>query len=76
MIARFGSCILTVLILTAHGGAAPTITKVDPPNWWVPHTWNPIQVLLMGDDLKGATVTTAAKGFKIETRYASDNGHY
>jgi glycosidase len=76
MIARFGSCVLTVLLFTVHAGAAPTITKVDPPNWWVPHTLNPIQVLLTGDDLKGATVTTASKGFKIETRYASDNGHY
>ncbi len=76
MIAQFGACVLTALMLTAHAGAAPTITKVDPPNWWVPHTMNPIQVLLTGNDLKGATVTTASKDFRIETRYASDNGHY
>jgi hypothetical protein len=46
MIARFGSWVLTVLLLTVHAGAVPTITKVDPPNWWVPHTLNPIQLLL------------------------------
>src|SRR5512140_2328308 len=56
--------------------AAPAVTKVEPPNWWVRHTRNPVQVLLTGTDLKGAVVSTAAKGFRIETRRTSENGHY
>jgi hypothetical protein len=40
--------------------AAPAVTKVEPPNWWLRHTRNPIQVLLTGADLKGAAVRTAA----------------
>lgn len=55
---------------------APVITKVDPPNWWVPHTLNPLQVMITGNDLKNAVVNSASRGFKIDTRYASDNGHY
>jgi glycosidase len=56
--------------------AAPKVEKVEPPNWWAPHTYNPVQILLTGSDLKGAAVTTAAKGFKIEVRAASDDGRY
>jgi neopullulanase len=56
--------------------AAPKVEKVEPPNWWTPHTYNPVQILLTGSDLKGAAVTTTAKGFKIEVRAASDDGRY
>lgn len=56
--------------------AAPTVQKVEPPNWWVPHTYNPVQILLTGSGLKGATVTPASKGFKIDVRAASDDGRY
>src|SRR3954447_22595604 len=56
--------------------AAPSVSKVEPPNWWVRHTRNPIQLLLTGADLKGATISTTALGFRVETRRTSDNGHY
>ena len=68
---------LCALVLTATvAAAAPKIDKVEPPNWWVPHTLNPVQILLTGQDLKGATVTTASRGFKIEVRSSSDDGRY
>ena len=56
--------------------AAPRIDKVEPPNWWTPHTYNPIQILLTGSDLKDAAVTPASPGFKIDVRHASGNGAY
>jgi glycosidase len=62
--------------LGALSFAAPTVTKVEPPNWWVGHTRNPVQVLLTGTELGGATVTAAAKGFRVEVRHTSANGHY
>ena len=65
-----------VLAGIAYATAAPRIDKVEPPNWWTPHTRNPIQILLTGGDLKDAVVTTASKGFKIGVRGASDNGAY
>lgn len=68
--------ILATLLLALQSQAAPVITKLDPPNWWVPYSRNPVQLLLTGHDLRGATVTSLSKGFKIDTRYASDNGHY
>src|SRR5512141_1547842 len=65
-----------LLLGAACAIAAPKVEKVEPPNWWAPHTYNPVQILLTGSDLKGAAVTTAAKGFKIEVRAASDDGRY
>jgi glycosidase len=64
------------LFVLASAMAAPKVDKVEPPNWWTPHTLNPVQVLLTGSDLGGAVVTTASKGFKIEVRKVSENGHY
>jgi glycosidase len=52
------------------------VNKVEPPNWWVRHTRNPVQVLLTGSDLNGAAVATSAKGFRIDLRRASDDGRY
>jgi len=42
--------------------AAPTVSKVEPPNWWPGHTLNPVRVLIRGTDLTGATVR--AEGLK------------
>ena len=46
-----GGAILAILA-AAPGYSPPRVTKVEPPNWWVGHTRNPIQVLLTGTDLK------------------------
>jgi glycosidase len=66
----------TLLAGVACAFAAPKVDKVEPPNWWTPYTWNPVQVLLTGSDLAGATVTTASRGIKIEVRTASESGRY
>jgi glycosidase len=67
---------LALACCTIAAAAAPRVDKVEPPNWWVPHTYNPVQLLLTGSDLKGASVTTSSRGFKIEIRNTSANGHY
>ncbi len=64
------------LLLSAATFAAPSIAKVEPPNWWVHHTLNPVQVLLTGTDLTGAVVASSTKGLRIEVRHISQNGHY
>ena len=68
-------CTLAAIGL-ACATAAPRIDKVEPPNWWVPHTLHPVQILLTGADLQDATVSTASKGFKIEVRHTSPDGRY
>ncbi len=34
---------LSALLWLANAAAAPRVDKVEPPNWWTPHTLNPIQ---------------------------------
>ena len=42
-------------VLTATGGAqSPTVTKVEPPNWWAGSTINPVRLLVRGTALAGA----------------------
>jgi len=33
---------------------APTVEKVEPPNWWAGHSINPVRVLVRGTNLAGA----------------------
>jgi hypothetical protein len=68
--------IFLALLLATAAYAAPSVTKVEPPSWWIRHTWNPVQIILIGSDLGGATVTAESKGFAVEVRRISENGHY
>src|SRR5262245_41432730 len=65
-----------VFALALTLNAAPTITKVEPPNWWTGHTRHPIQLLLTGSDLKGASVTSESRAMRVEMRRTSDDGRY
>jgi glycosidase len=49
-------CGVAALLLVARtaGAQAPTIEKVDPPNWWAGHSINPVRVLVRGRNLAGA----------------------
>ena len=33
---------------------APTVSKVEPPNWWRNHSVNPVRLLIRGTNLSGA----------------------
>jgi len=60
---KFDSDPISVLFALALGAAsvlpaqAPSVAKVDPPNWWAGHSINPVRVLVRGKDLTGARVT-------------------
>src|SRR4051794_33502543 len=75
-LAGFGLGLLAIGIFASSAIAAPEITKVEPPNWWVPYARNPIQVLLTGSELKDAQVSAGSPGFKVEVRQSSENGRY
>jgi len=55
-----------LLLVTAWRliAAAPEVNKVEPPNWWVGHSLNPVRLLIHGKDLKGSTVKCAEAGVK------------
>lgn len=54
----------------------PSVEKIEPPNWWVGHTVNPVRVLLSGRNLQSATVSSQSNFLKIANAKSSSNGHY
>lgn len=56
--------------------AAPSVTKVDPPNWWVDHTINPVRLLVRGTELSGARVTATDSGVEVMEAHSNSRGTY
>ncbi len=58
-----------LLTLAAAGlaFAQPTVTKVEPPNWWTQSKLNPIRMLIRGTNLTGATVSSDLKTANVKT---------
>jgi len=55
--------------------AAPTITRIEPPNWWAGHSLNPLRLLVSGADLAGARVK-APPGFTTANVRVNDAGTF
>lgn len=54
----------------------PTVSKIEPPNWWANHSIKTVRVLLTGENLGGAKVAADSTNLKIANLKASANGHY
>jgi len=67
-----------VVLLSGVGSAAaqPRLTKVEPPNWWPGHTWNPVRVLIRGGGLQGARVEAVGDGLTIGLVRVNGAGTY
>jgi glycosidase len=53
--------------------APPRVSRVEPPNWWVGHSHNPVRLLISGENLSGARVE-APPGFQVGPAQSSENG--
>jgi len=53
--------------------APPTVTRVEPPNWWPGHTVNPVRLLVSGANLANARVE-APPGFTTANVRVNDTG--
>ncbi|MFZ0061221.1 MAG: alpha-amylase family glycosyl hydrolase, partial [Pyrinomonadaceae bacterium] len=60
----------------ASASAAPTITKVEPPNWWGRHTINPVRLLVRGTNLFGARVQATKPGVQASSVLVNGRGTY
>lgn len=54
----------------------PHIDKIDPPNWWVNHTINPVQVLIYGQNFTDSSIKLEALGVQLVKSSVSSNGSY
>jgi neopullulanase len=54
----------------------PVILKVEPPNWWVRHSINPVRLLIYGKNLDGASVTSSSRDIRTGNVKISAAGSY
>jgi glycosidase len=55
---------------------APSVEKVEPPNWWAGHSINPVRVLIHGKNLGGARVEAEGQGIRTGLVRVNDAGTY
>ena len=55
---------------------APSVEKIDPPNWWLQSTINPVRVLIRGKDLTGAKIESNNPGITASNFKTSANGKF
>ena len=68
--------LVLALVIGACGQqtAAPKITKIEPPNWWIGLP-NPM-IMFTGENLENAQVSIAAGGIHVRRTQPGRNGHY
>ncbi len=54
----------------------PIIDKVEPPNWWPGHSWNPVRVLVRGSQLQGVRVESISPGIVPGLTRTNSRGSY
>jgi len=73
---RSWSLLLLLLVGAATAIAdTPVVTKVEPPNWWIGHSWNPVRLLIEGRNFSGARLLPAP-GLTAGSVKASENGNW
>jgi len=65
---------LTVIAMEAH--TQPTITKIEPANWWVGMKWNTVQLMLYGKNLNGIEAKFEGDALKIKAIHTLPNPNY
>src|SRR5579885_2865748 len=71
IIARVGRFALWLCCASAM--AAPTITKIEPPNWWVGHSYNTVRLMLRGSGFRDSEVH-GARGLEVVEWHPNDTG--
>src|SRR5215208_3189483 len=76
--ARLLSPLMFVCVASAVCAAQrlPSVTKVEPPDWWAGHSINPVRVMLRGQNLGGARVEAVGAGIKTGLVRVNDAGTY
>ena len=77
LIVRTRAFLLAALIVgcSLAALAQPQVRKVEPPNWWVGMAHDPM-LLLTGEQLEKAEVSTRYPGVTVKRSQSSGDGHY
>lgn len=77
----FRTSLLCVFLFTAgltvsFAVEPPEVLKVEPPDWWAQHSLNPVRLLVRGQHLTGATVSTESPELEIRNVRVNRRGSY
>ena len=67
--------LLWLFIVPCLTQAQTVITRVEPPNWWIGHSLNPVRLLITGTNLNGATIQTDPTATTSNLRVQADGRH-
>lgn len=77
----FACCLLMVATAASaktpvHSGdpSSSGILKVEPPNWWIGHSINPVRVMIHGKGLEGARVESSDPGISVSHARVNSSG--
>src|SRR5437667_11576619 len=75
---RFLPAIIFSMLCTCFALAqnTPIVSKVEPPNWWVGNSINPVRVLVRGQNLGGAKVEASGDGLSTGLIRVNARGTY
>ena len=69
---------LALLLITCGSNAlaqsAPIVNKIDPPSWWAQHSINPVRLLIRGNNLAGARVSSANPSLRSSSIRVNEKG--
>lgn len=67
-----------VLVASGMGHAAgrPEVWKVEPPDWWIGHSLNPVRIMIRGANLTGARVEIDRAGIHPGEPWVNPKGTY
>jgi glycosidase len=74
LISVIGLLVFSVSSFAAQ--TAPEVLKVEPPNWWIGHSINPVRVMMRGRNFQGARVEAIGAGLKIGLVRVNSAGTY
>jgi len=72
---RIVASVILALGLSLSGFAQPSVTKIEPPNWWTGFV-SPVMVLLYGEQLNDAKFSVSYPGIKIEKTQLQPDGKH
>jgi glycosidase len=76
LLRRCAALTLTLSAAAVCAAQTPSVSKVEPPNWWANHSINPVRVMLRGQNLGGARVEAVGAGVKTGLVRVNEAGTY
>jgi glycosidase len=75
-ILRLAALLLVAAPRLIAAAPAPEVTKVEPPNWWIGHSINPVRLLIRGRNLTGARAVATGPDLEIGLTRVNASGTY